>query len=309
MTCSVGSFIAILILIMIGLQVAFAQSIVMPPNVTNNIILNTSTLLQPIKYDGSISGYVLDMKGNGVAQAFVTLYNNSTIMQVNPVFSSNGTCSPMGVYQFSGLAPGNYSIIAEIADGLQSYNGTAVYDLAINESATLNVTVNGFVVSPWLRPTPAPTVEAQPTVVPTQQPTVIPTPTPGGISGIMGYVFAAVPLTVIGVGAFIWIGKRPNKKKAPARTTYTMGASSRRAWAVNAAPASINRNLPTLSTSQLFRNNPDYRHDLEDLNYDTVMNDLTEIAIINRVNKLAKKYSIDQVTIFHDMGITRYRRY
>ena len=306
MACSIGSLIAILLFVMPCIPMAFAQSIVMTYNGSNTIILNSSTQPQPIRYDGSISGYVLDMEDNGVPQAFVTLYNNGTMKQVNPVFSSNGTGSPIGLYRFYGLAPGNYSIMAEIADGMQSYNGTSSYDLAINESATLNVTVNGFIVSPWLRPTPAPTVEAQPTAIPTTQPSLLPTPVPNKVSEIM-YILAAVPLTVIGIGGYIWIGKRQTKKKAPIRKNYSRSIQSQIAWTTKAIPSGAYQNMPMLSTSQLFRNNPDYRHDLEDLNYETVMSDYTEIAIINRVNRLAKKYSVDQVTIFHDMSITRYR--
>ncbi len=127
--------------------------------------------------------------------------------------------------------------------------------------------------------------------------------------GIPGYLYAAVPLMAAGIGAFIWIGRRPDKKNAAVQKSTHMVATGGSAWTVNTSQANARENLPMLNTSRLFRNNPDYRHDIEDLNYDSIMNGYSEIAVLNRVDRLAKKYSVDQLTIFQDIRITRYRRY
>jgi len=302
--------IAVSLLVILSLQAATAESITFTSTGTNGSMSNSSTMSQAIQYDGFIFGYVLDIKGNGVPQSFVTLYKNGILVPADPIFSGNGTDSPMGEYQFSGLGPGNYSIMAEIADAMQFYNGTASYHLDINESKALNVTINGFVFKPRLEPTPAPTAEAQPTAIPTTQPMIAPAHATNNGPNIPGYVYVAVPMTATGIGAFIWVGRRPGKKNVPVKkSTYMEATTYQRAWTTNLGPSTTPRNLPMLNTSPLFRGNPGYRQDVEDLNYESVMNDYTDIAVINRVNRLAKKYSVDQVTIFQDMRSTRYKRY
>ena len=83
-----------------------------------------------------------------------------------------------------------------------------------------------------------------------------------------------------GIGAFIWVGRRPNKKDAPAKKrTYREAMAPHGAWTTNAGPSTTPRNLPMLNTSPLFRGNPEYRQDIEDLNYESVMDGgYTEIA-------------------------------
>jgi hypothetical protein len=299
----------IAVLSVFGLHASKAESMVLAPNGSVNMTSNSTQAFHVIPYDGRIWGYVIDSKGNGAPQAFVTLYNNGTQVRTNPVFSGNGTGIPMGQYQFTGLAPGNYSVMAEIANGMQFFNGTAQYVLAINESKMLNVTISGYVVAPWLIPTPAPTVEVQPTPLP-QPSTVLPSLPAKNEPMIPVYVYTMAFVLAIIVIVIIWLLWRHNNKRAPAaKSDYPGSMSSQKAWSVNTHSANIRDNMPMLNTSKTFRTNIDYRHDIENLNYESVMNDYTDIAVINRVDRLAKKYSVDQVTIFQDLKVTRYRRY
>ncbi len=159
MACGAGPFIAVSLLAILSLHAAASDSIGQISTGNNTIIVNSSSTSSMPQFNGGITGYIYDTKGNGVPQAYIVLYKDGVRTHADPIFSGDGDDGLTGEYGFSGLEPGNYSVIAEIADGIQFYNGTAFYVLDINESTELNVTINGYVFTPWLKPTPTPTVE------------------------------------------------------------------------------------------------------------------------------------------------------
>lgn len=116
---------------------------------------------------GAIAGFVVDVDGNPVSDAVVTLLKDGDVVnpsgglfgnpQISQLYRVAGSSEwPMGFFQFVGVYPGQYAVTA-MKDG---YNGSATVivgndtvhqfsslaDMQVqhNDTITINVTLNGY---------------------------------------------------------------------------------------------------------------------------------------------------------------------
>jgi hypothetical protein len=200
------------------------------------------------------------------------------------------------------MDPGNYRIRAEIVDTLgNAYNGTTQVKKLDDRSIEANVTIEGYVYSPWIVATPTPA--AVPALVenPTAQATPLPAPKESGAGGLNPlYALAASPVVIIGAFVFMRYKKRPatnnngfkyvdTGRSQTLLGTFNTGAS----WNANTSRA------PGLS--EYFLTNTRYSLELEELIQATIKHHYNDIAMINRVEKISKKYGIEQFIIYNDI--------
>jgi len=291
-----------LILIIFSSFTGMAQYVTYTSNYINGSISNSSIPSRAWAPNGSISGYILDINGNRVPQAFITLSKDGKIVNDHEVFSADGVNGSIGEYGFTGLDSGNYTVTAEKADGQLFYNGTASVTLIGDVSIKLDVAINNYVFRPWITPTPAPTIAPKVTEAP--EPTALPTATPSA-PGLLGsfnllYVLAIIPLAIVGILFVIRSRKRPLKSSAVQKSVTKAPGSS--VQMINNKGISINgKTKANYGVSKLLNENAEYRMEIEELIKKNTASGYTDIAVINKVNELAKKYGIDQNTIFYDM--------
>lgn len=117
-----------------------------------------------------ISGTVTDNSKTPVPGATVTLFqdNQEYVTSNNPA-----TTDATGYYEFAGLPPGDYSVMAEI--GGYTYSGTIHLD---SGDKTLGLQILGYTYTPVMPTPPLNIVTVLPTPVPTPTSTPKPTPTP-----------------------------------------------------------------------------------------------------------------------------------
>ena len=247
-----------------------------------------------------ITGYVFDSRGNKVPNAHVILYFNDTSSRrtVSPTFSGNGDGNEPGWYGFMGIDLGKYTVTAEIVDTLGNvYNGTVQVKKLDDRPVNANVTIKGYVYSPWVVATPTPT--AIPVVIETGAASASPLPVPkdsgtGGISPL--YALAASPVFIIGALVFMRHKKRPvtndGFKYVDTRRSQTL-LGTNLGWNANTTRA------PGLS--QHFLTNARYSLELEELIQATIKHHYNDIAVIHRVEKISEKYGIDQFIIYNDI--------
>jgi hypothetical protein len=214
------------------------------------------------------------------------------------MFSGNGDGDDPGYYGFSGIDFGNYTIRAETVDALgNAYNGTARVKKLDDRSIEANVTIEGYVYSPWIVATPTPT--AIPVIVEIGAASASPLPAPkdsgtGGISPL--YALAASPVFIVGALMFMRHKKRPvtndGFKYVDTRRSQTL-LGTYPGWNANTTRA------PGLS--QYFLTNAWYSLELEELIQATIKHQYNDIAVIHRVEKISEKYGIDQFIIYNDI--------
>jgi hypothetical protein len=144
-----------------------------------------------------ITGYVVDINGNGVPGAKVSLFNKGYLAPTdsgNPAYTVDSGAD-IGMYKFdlSQLPEGDYQIVAEI-DGKQSsvmlkvsenYSSFTAKTIALRNYAVSSVSApQPATPTPTAIPTPAPTETANATVAPlnataTPLASSTPVPTPG----------------------------------------------------------------------------------------------------------------------------------
>ena len=109
----------------------------------------------------SITGKVVDRNGNTVPGAFVELIMNGSILKIanNPQLSGDRQTKPFGSFNFTGLAPGEYTILAEITTPASGkFNGSKSVSV-VSRTVDANVTLAGYKYA-YSTPTPIPTMQA-----------------------------------------------------------------------------------------------------------------------------------------------------
>lgn len=269
----------------------------------------------PQSYD--ISGYILDSKGNKVPHAFVTLYKDGSILftKGNPTFSDDGNKGKYGWYYFTGLAPGNYTMTAEIVGEIGTkYNGTAAVKRPNDAPSVVDITIKGYVFKPWINPTPV--LTPIPTAVPimaTQKPQVTAVPTASSGISWMAYIIAPIPVAALGLLAVVQIRKRTSKKPLPKAKQVNPqfnDSNTRHAttgYVVDVDPKKARQAKSMSLRPQLLYTDDEYTKEIENLVRD-IAEGYGDIAVLNKVNEIAKKYYIDQNTIFYDIKKVKGRK-
>lgn len=262
---------------------------------TPQIVNASAAIPEPDVY-----GYVYDSKGNKVPNAHVTIYSNDSYVRLmdNPTFTGDGSDGDPGYYGFFGIDIGNYTVKAEITDCLgYVYNGTAKVKKFDDRSVKADVIVQDYVFSPWIEPTPTP----EPVVIldSTAKPTVKPSPLPDeSQSGGLNPLYALVVSPVAIVGALILMR---NKKRPSAISKYQYVDTRRSQTSFSGVNVDAGSNLLMSGFSESFLANSEYSLELEELVRSKIKHHYNDITMIHRVEKIAKKYDIDQILVYRDV--------
>lgn len=258
----------------------------------------------------SITGNVVDQRGNSVPGAFVELILNGSIVKSvnNPQLSGDGGTKPFGSFNFTGLAPGKYVVTAEITTPVRgTFNGSAQVNV-VSGMVNLDVKLPGYVYA-YSTPTPTPTPTPVPTPVPTPQAveenakTITPEPaasessatTSSGISGIFKNSAALLMvgmfslIIVGGAGVFTISSRSGQKERYPDNGPIKKDENK------------FNNPGPLPSTGVL-QDIQGYEEDIASIVKIKKEGKIVGADYYKKVNDMAEKYRIDQSTILYDIS-------
>ena len=158
----------------------------------------------------SITGNVVDQKGNSVPGAFVELIMNGSILKIvnNPQLSGDGRTKPFGSFNFTGLAPGEYTIIAEVTTPASGTYNDSVSVRVVSGMANVDVKLAKYVYAystPTPTPMPTPQVVDEDTITITPEPFASESNATTG-SGISGLFKNSATLLMVGMFSLIIVG-------------------------------------------------------------------------------------------------------
>lgn len=255
---------------------------------------------------GSITGTVVDQKGNSVPGAFVELIMNGSIPKVanNPQLSGDGRTKPFGSFNFTGLASGEYTILAEITTPASgTLNGTVSVKIA-NNTVVSNVKLPKYVYTySTPTPTPVPTPVATPQAVEADAGTITPSPVASESSATTGNRFSAIfndrtALLMVGMFSLIivgGVGVFTISRRSGQRDKHLYNNISEKDDSTINDPGH-------LSGAGAHRDIPGYEEDIACMMILKNEGKLSDTDYYRRVNAMAEKYKLDQSIILYDIS-------
>jgi len=242
----------------------------------------------------ALSGTVLDGHGNKVPGAFVLLYmeGGTAPIRDNPTYSGSDAENGYGEYHFSGIRPGNYTVYVEKSD-IFLYNGSASIVLTDGIDTRLNVILKGYTAKP----------QAVQTFDVVAAPVVTDLPRMSSTTNATDDVFgeAKDKLLVPLIGLFIIaIGG------AGVMTLRDFLKPKNKGKAVSLKPAisgtkPVFAGITATAAASTMKDKTGYTAEIEDLAKAVASSGYGDLATLNRINSLSKKYGVDQNTIFSDI--------
>lgn len=254
----------------------------------------------------SITGHVVDKKGNSVPGAFVELIMNGSILNIanNPQLTGDGRTKPFGSFNFTGMAPGNYVIEAEIVTPvIGKLNGSVPVNVTggiVNRDVKLPNFVYAYSTP---TPTPTPTPLATPQAVEEDAITITPEPlasessTATG-SGIYGLFNNSTALLIVGMFSLIIVGGAgvftiSSRRGQKERHLYNR---------ISEKEDSTIDNPGRLSKAGAYQDIPGYEEDIASIIKLKKEGKIADTDYYQRVNVMAEKYKIDQSMIMYDVS-------
>jgi hypothetical protein len=248
-----------------------------------------------------VYGYVYDSKGNKVPNAHVSIYYvNGTFLWLdkNPAFT--GHDDAQGYFKFSGVDIGNYTVKAEIADLFGDVHSSAASVRKFDDRPGIAyIILMDYVYTPWISPTPQPTAVPAAAVIKVLS-TATPAATPAAKNnshGPLNPLYALAVSPVVAAGVFLFM----RNKKAPAAKYGRPYVDAGRSQTLLSDRGVIAGSNVSRGFSEYFLMNDDYRAELEELVRCKIKYHYNDIAVIHRVEKIARRYGIDEFVIYQDI--------
>ena len=252
----------------------------------------------------SITGNVVDQKGNSVPGAFVELIMNGSIPKIanNPQISGNGGMKPFGSFNFTGLAPGEYSIIAEITTPASgTFNGSTSVSI-VSGMVDSDVKLSKYV---YAYSTPTPTPIPVPTMQAVEENTITITPEPLALNssvttdnGIGGLFKNSTALLMIGMFSFIIVGGA-GIFTISSRSGQIERHDDNRAPKNNIRPGNDQEPVTSAGAN---RDIQGYEEDIASIIKIKKEGKIADGDYYQRINEVAEKYDINQSTIMYDIS-------
>lgn len=250
----------------------------------------------------TITGTVVDQKGNSVPNAFVELIMNGSIIRTagNPQLSSDGRAGAFGSFNFSGLSPGVYVITAEIATPVSgNYNGSSVVNLVSGDVET-SVTLAKFTYT-YATPTPIPSPTQASTYVNENAVDITPTPVSSDTNASKG------PVDIFKNGTALYMAGMFSLIIVGGAGVFTVTSRS----AKKSKPEGIQQVNPNKKVSlsgnvvQHHSNVSGYNEEIIEIARLKKEGKIAGNDYYNRLNDVAEKYRVDQSKILYDISKIR----